>query len=133
MRSAELENRLEDLVSQRDRLDEEISMIQAELVAVVELDGQGSLCRHLLNTVCQLYGLSCRILRSRSRKNHISEARQLVWYVLRDYGWSFQQIGKAFGRDHTSVMHGVKRIQGRLSYEPSLKTILERVRAHELR
>ena len=35
----------------------------------------------------------------------IVDARASLCLILRDFGWSFPAIGKALGRDHTTVMH----------------------------
>lgn len=37
----------------------------------------------------------------------VSDARQDVYLALRELGWSLPRIGKAMGRDHTTVIHGI--------------------------
>lgn len=46
---------------------------------------------------------------SRSRKAHIARARHEAFYLSRRDGFSYPKIGRFFGRDHTTVMHGIKR------------------------
>lgn len=36
------------------------------------------------------------------------DCKREVWAMLYDEGLSYPQIGKLFGNDHTSIMHGVK-------------------------
>ena len=45
-----------------------------------------------------------------SRMPHIVAARwQAMSEIRRELGWSYPRIGQAFGgRDHTTVMHGIK-------------------------
>ena len=41
-------------------------------------------------------------------------ARKKVWYLLRarnPLAYSYQRIGRDFGRHHTTIMHGVKKIK----------------------
>ena len=38
----------------------------------------------------------------------VSDARQLCMFIAARNGFSTAQISKAMGRDHTSVLHGVK-------------------------
>lgn len=44
---------------------------------------------------------------SRIRAVPVATARHQVCWVLRQSGWSYPAIGKAVGRDHTTVMHSV--------------------------
>lgn len=47
---------------------------------------------------------------SKSRHRHRVEARHAaMWLADRVTGKSYPVIGRAFGRDHSSVIHGVKR------------------------
>ena len=47
---------------------------------------------------------------SRSRLKTVTYARSTACVLLRErYGWSFPQIGKALGRDHTTVISAVNR------------------------
>ncbi len=44
-----------------------------------------------------------------SRRREPSRARMDCWSRLRREGLSFQQIGRMFGRDHTTVIYGVRK------------------------
>lgn len=46
-----------------------------------------------------------------SRRRHPKrvEVRNRAYTILRAAGWSYTKIGKAFGKDHTTIMHGVVR------------------------
>jgi chromosomal replication initiation ATPase DnaA len=45
------------------------------------------------------------------RDTRHARARFAVWLVMRRRGMTFARIGRAFGRDHRTVMHGVERGQ----------------------
>lgn len=49
-------------------------------------------------------------VRGPSRASAVCDVRHTVAAVLRGLGWSFPQIGRALDRDHTSIMHAVKRV-----------------------
>ena len=36
-------------------------------------------------------------------------ARRAVWVRLRELGWSYPEIGRAFGYDHTTVLNALKK------------------------
>ncbi len=50
-------------------------------------------------------------------------ARFFVYAMMRehDHGFSLKQIGDAMGRDHGSVINGIKALKARLSWEKKLK------------
>lgn len=50
-------------------------------------------------------------LRGRSRDAHLTEARHVAWWILHTGGWSLPAIGELMHRDHTSVLHGVRRVE----------------------
>ena len=61
--------------------------------------------------VCEYYSLSMDDLMERSRRVVVVEARQMAWFLLRYYSHlSFPAIGRLFGKDHTTVMYGVKMV-----------------------
>jgi chromosomal replication initiation ATPase DnaA len=63
-----------------------------------------------MEDVADRYGLTVADIRAGSRSKAISKARQQIWVMLRvKYEWSYPQIGKLFGTDHSSVMHGIKQ------------------------
>lgn len=63
----------------------------------------------LVREVCAQVGLEPgRIYAPGPGPRVVSEARQLVMYLAaRRLGWSSPRIGRALGRDHTTVLHGI--------------------------
>ena len=47
------------------------------------------------------------------REKRVSRARQDLWRELRAAGWAYEEIGRLFGRDHTTVLHGVRTADAR--------------------
>lgn len=58
-------------------------------------------------------GIDRRDILGKSRLHHIAHARQLAYAEARAMGLSLEAIGRAFGRHHTSVMHGLRQIGGK--------------------
>jgi hypothetical protein len=78
----------------------------------------------LLSSVAADHGLSIRDLESESRRGPVVRARQEFMWRARAIRWSdgghrysLPMIGDFLGRDHTTVLHGVRRHQGRLEAE----------------
>jgi len=59
---------------------------------------------------------------SPTRRGAVVEARQLAMYLSRQLtSLSLPQIARAFKRrDHTTVMHALKRVESRLQTDPAL-------------
>lgn len=58
----------------------------------------------IVEYVCKEFKISKRELFSRRKNKPLPEARRAVAKTLRDINWSFPKIGKALGKDHTSVI-----------------------------
>lgn len=64
------------------------------------------------------------------RDRKIALARHVAMYLARDLTLkSFQDIGSRFGaRDHSTVVHGVKRIEAKLLFDAELTADVGRIR-----
>ncbi|MES2359941.1 MAG: helix-turn-helix domain-containing protein [Gemmatimonadota bacterium] len=55
------------------------------------------------------YGVTLEEMFSHIRPHRVCVARHHAWWELRQRGyWSYPDIGKLFGRDHTTIMAGVQ-------------------------
>jgi chromosomal replication initiator protein len=77
--------------------------------------------------VADTYSLSVNDLKGKKRNRKIVYPRQLAMYICREMtDFSTTEIGEAFGgRDHTTVMHSIERIQGLFITDPSLDSVIE--------
>lgn len=56
--------------------------------------------------------VSIEEIRGKSREKAIVDARHAIWFICYEhFRYSYGDIGRWYGRDHTSVMHGVKRLR----------------------
>jgi chromosomal replication initiation ATPase DnaA len=63
--------------------------------------------------VAKRYGLAVPVLLGRSHALHVVRARKVLYRELRESGMSYPSIGAFVGRDHTTVMNGLKRVMKR--------------------
>ena len=70
-------------------------------------DSPADVIRRAISRAAEHHGVTVAEIKGRSRLGPAAAARQDVFPALRESGWSFQRIGKAMGRDHSTVMHGV--------------------------
>ena len=86
-------------------------------------------------TVCEHFGLTIDELLSSSRTARVAWPRQLAMYLAREHTQaSLPTIGAAFGgRNHTTVMHAVKRTEHRMATDgdayDTIQTVTTRLRA----
>ena len=68
----------------------------------------------ILSAVAVHYGVTIEAIRSPSRRPHLALARQVVCYLAHAYAdISSPEIGRRLGgRDRTTVLHGVRKIEG---------------------
>ena len=87
----------------RRKLDAEIDL---ELANQQRLEAD-----QVLAAVAAAYVVDVEQLRGRSRTAHLAEARHVAFWILhRRQCWSLQAIGDWLDRDHSSVRHGVRRV-----------------------
>ena len=73
--------------------------------------------------VCETYALTQDELLSPSRAARVAWPRQVAMYLVREHtSESLPSIGRQFGgRNHTTVMHAIKRIEARLAGDPEAR------------
>lgn len=70
----------------------------------------------IVRIICDFYSIKPTQLKGVKRDASLVRARQACMYVLKkDVGLTFSEIGNLLGgRDHTTIMHGVEKIEGLL-------------------
>ncbi|MAG59228.1 hypothetical protein CMO96_00340 [Candidatus Woesebacteria bacterium] len=81
-----------------------------------------------LPAVSEEYNVTREELMGRSRVYHLSEARFVLWKFLRDAPFGLVKISKPFGRDHTTIKHGVRRITEVMEYDRHVRERFENVK-----
>jgi chromosomal replication initiator protein len=84
----------------------------------------------VINAVLSQFAVGRRELTGRSRTKDIVLPRQIAMYLLRaETDASLLEIGSELGgRDHTTVMHGIRQIERSLASDPALRSRLLAIR-----
>ncbi|MCB2188846.1 MAG: chromosomal replication initiator protein DnaA [Deltaproteobacteria bacterium] len=73
------------------------------------------------DAAAQVFGLPVAELTGKSRKKHLTRARNVAMYLCRRHtDASYAAIGREFNRDHATVMYGVGQVERGLDQEPKL-------------
>ena len=69
----------------------------------------------IISQVCKFYSVDETILRGTQRTRGVSEARQMSMYLIRKLtNLSLPDIGNEFAKDHTTVMHAIRKVEAAL-------------------
>jgi chromosomal replication initiation ATPase DnaA len=68
--------------------------------------------RTIAESVCLARGVPLSAIYGRDTAQAAADARADVYAALRERNWSCTRIGRAFGRDHTTIIHALKRRAG---------------------
>lgn len=83
--------------------------------------------KRILHVVAAHYGVTPDEIISHRRLLVVSRPRQIVMYLARQLTLrSFPEIGRALGgRDHTTVLYGVSRIEKLIAQSPEMKRTID--------
>ena len=81
----------------------------------------------ILNVVAEHFGINTLDIIGQKRSKELVFPRQIVMYLCGDMTTeSLQNIGKALGgRDHTTIIHGTKKIADRLKTDENLQNTVD--------
>ena len=79
--------------------------------------------------VSKLFGVALSDLKARDRTKAVALPRQIAMYLARQLTHaSLADVGRAFGgKDHTTVLHAVSKIQTLLQEDPKLRTSVDSI------
>ena len=80
--------------------------------------------------VAEYFQISVEDIRSKKRSSNIAFPRQIAMYLCRKLtSESFPKIGTEFGgKDHSTVMHSVEKIENEIKVNPDLANIIEKIK-----
>jgi chromosomal replication initiator protein len=80
----------------------------------------------IIKAVADYYSLTEAQIKSKVRTSQIALARQIAMYLCRSIlSTPYQEIGRQFGKDHTTVLANVSKIQSSLNTDASLKKAMD--------
>ena len=69
----------------------------------------------IISQVCKFYSVDETVLRGTQRNRGVAEARQMSMYLIRKLtNLSLPDIGNEFAKDHTTVMHAIRKVEAAL-------------------
>ena len=86
----------------------------------------------IIREVCKYYNIEESALRGQSRVKDTATARQIAMFLIRaQTKLSLHEIGREFdNRDHTTVLHAIKRVEQRMKEDNSLTEIVKDIKSN---
>jgi chromosomal replication initiator protein len=126
----DLKGALETLIAYTELMGHPVTLeiAQQKLRDVLASTRQANLSIEIIQkVVADFYSLNSNDLKGKKRNQKIVYPRQLAMFICREMtDYSTTEIGESFGgRDHTTVMHSIDKIQGLLITDPALDSTIE--------
>jgi len=91
----------------------DLSLAERALEDLIPASGQEISPQVILDESARYFGLTRDDLGSKSRSRPLTTARHIAMYLLRELsGLSLIKIGELLDRDHSTALHGIKKIEG---------------------
>lgn len=110
-------SRLEDLLALRNLIDNEISRERSYLARRRELNERvsvallrGTWSTRAFTATATYLGVDGDDILGRSLTHEHVNARHIAMWIMREGGETYSHIGRELGVDHSTVIHGVRRV-----------------------
>ena len=75
----------------------------------------------IIDKVADFYDISPEDVIGKGKTKDVANARQISTYLIRKLtGQTLEQIGEVMGRDHTTVLHSIRKVEENLQNDPKL-------------
>ena len=132
----ELEGALNKLIAHQNLRNEVITLDTAQkiLKEAFQTPTNTANPKKIIKVISQFYEIKEKELSDSSRKKEVVRSRQIAMYIMRkELKCSFPFIGQRLGgRDHTTVMHSVDKIEKEMKNNENLKEEIELIKQHIL-
>lgn len=104
------------------KVDIDMEMVKELLVLSDSANEKRITLEHITRTTAQFYKITLADIKSKTRTKQITNARHVAMYLSQKViNSKLQEIGKYFsGRDHTSVMHAIKKVKSSIKSDLAL-------------
>lgn len=128
----ELEGSLNKVVAQATLMQKEITIasVQETLSDILRASGKSITIDDIQRTVADYYQIRLSDMTSARRLKAIARPRQVAMYLAKNLtSRSLSEIGRRFGKkDHTTIIHAVKRIEALMESDTELATDMDRIK-----
>lgn len=83
----------------------------------------------IIERICDYYGVDVERILASTRIQPIAQIRHICMFIVKEKtGMTVVSIGKYFNRDHTSILHAIKRVQDLIDTEREVRDDIQTFR-----
>ena len=76
---------------------------------------------YIISKIADFYNVTPEEVVGKGKTRNVTDARQMAIYLIRKLtGLTLEQIGDVIGRDHSTVLHSIRKIEESIASNPSL-------------
>jgi chromosomal replication initiator protein len=103
-----------------------VDLAQDVLAGLWGEDEKAITIAHIQEKASEFFGVRLADMRAKGRTKAVAFPRQIAMYLARQLTHaSLAEVGRAFGKDHTTVLHAVDKIQTLLQDDPKFKKTVD--------
>jgi chromosomal replication initiation ATPase DnaA len=78
--------------------------------------------------VSRAFGIRLKDIRIRNQHREFVDARQMVWLLLKDEGFSVMELSRRYERNHAAICKGITRMRGLIEVHRKIEAIYNEVK-----
>lgn len=124
----ELEGALTRVIAYSDLTNSKLSVELAKeaLKDIVQDTNEKITITYIQEIVANHYGIKLEEIKSKKRNQPIADARQVAMYLSRQIlNDPLANIGKQFGRDHSTIIHAIDKIENKIKTNNDFQNLIE--------
>ena len=85
----------------------------------------------IIKAVAEYFNISSGDIRGRKRTKNIAWPRQIAMYIINHLGeFSMNEIGNEFGKDHTTVIYAIQKVEDSIKSNPTLEPLIQKIESN---
>ena len=86
---------------------------------------------YIITKIADYFNISPEDILGKSKIKNIANARQIAVYLIRKLtGLTLEDIGKVFDRDHSTILHSIRKVEDSLPTTPELSDMIRDITAN---
>lgn len=128
----DLESALTKIVAYSDLIRREVTLdVAKEQLSYLTATKQDNVSiDRIIKAVAEYFNISSSDIRGRKRTKNIAWPRQIAMYIINHLGeYSMNEIGNEFGKDHTTVIYAIQKVEDSIKSNPTLEPVIQKIEA----
>ena len=86
---------------------------------------------YIISKIADYFNITSEDILGKSKIKTVANARQIAIYLIRSLtGLTLDNIGKVFGRDHSTILHSIRKVEDALPNDPETADIIRDITAN---